>query len=123
MVDLSQRGMKNIIKYSGLNELNLIEQTKLKNVAEKEYETIKRSYHNIMDLAINIKVRNQKKKKYSIHARIEGPSKVFSAESSDWDITNVTRDVLTSLNSELKKSFKEEGKKWRGIGALIRKYM
>lgn len=123
MVDLAERGIKNIIKYSGLNNLNLIEQTKLKNVAEKEYENIKRSYHNIMDLSINVKVHNQKKKKYSIHARIEGPSKVFSAEAADWDVASVTREVLNSLNSELKKSFKEEGKKWRGIGAIIRKYM
>lgn len=123
MVDLTQRGIKNIIKYSGLNDLDLMEQTKLKNIAEKEYDILKRMYNNIMDLSINIKVYDkEKRKKYSVHARIEGPSKIFSASDADWDINTVTRSVLIKLRNELQKQFKEEGKRWVGIKALFKKF-
>lgn len=125
MVDLTQRGMKNIVKYSGLNNLALTDQAKLKNIIESEYETIHRMYgNNVMDLSINIKLHgNEKKKKCSIHAKIEGPSKIITAHDHDWDVSKVSRSVVENLKSELKKQFKEEGKKWRGISAIIRKYM
>lgn len=125
MVDLTQRGIKNIVKYSGLKELNLIDQTKLKNIFENEYEKIHRLYgNNTMDLSVNVKIHDKgKTKKYSIHSRIEGPSKIISAESYDMDITAVSRDIIKKLKNELQKQFKEEGKRWKGIKDIIRNSM
>lgn len=107
---------KNEVKYSGLKDLNLLEQTKLKNIFESEFEKIHRLYGNsTMDLAVIVKVYGKEKKKYSIHTRIEGPSKIISAESSDWDINAVSRDSIKKLKNELQKRFKEEGKNWPGL--------
>lgn len=122
MVDLTQKGMKNIVKYSGLKELTPIEQAKLRNIAESEYERIKQSYKNLMDLKIDVRVYGKEKKKYSIHAKIEGPSKIITAEASDWDITKVTRQIITKLKNEVKRQFKEEGKKWQGLKSLIYRF-
>ena len=122
MVDLTQRGLKNIVKYSGLKELTPIEQAKLRNIAEKEYETLKNLYKNLMDLKIDVKVYGKEKKKYSIHAKIEGPSRIITADATDWDITKVTRQVTIKLKNEVKKHFKEEGKKWQGIKSLIYRF-
>ncbi|MDD5133410.1 MAG: hypothetical protein PHD81_01165 [Candidatus Nanoarchaeia archaeon] len=125
MVDLTQRGIKNIIRYSGLKDLNLQEQTILKNIAETEYERIHRMLSgNVMDLLLNVKVHEKGgKKKYSVHTKIVGASDVITSEAFGWDIKTVTRDSIIKLGNNIKKQFKEEGRKWpRGMKELIRRF-
>ncbi|MDD5649962.1 MAG: hypothetical protein PHF86_06005 [Candidatus Nanoarchaeia archaeon] len=113
----------NIIKYTGLKSLNLMDQTKLKNVFEMEYEKIRRMYGNDMDLSITVKTDSEEKKKYSINAKIDGPSKIITAEATDRDITAVSREIVKKLKNELQKKYKEDGKHWKGIKGVIQRFI
>jgi hypothetical protein len=117
----------NIVKYSGLDNLNLIEKIKLKNIAESRYNKIYRSLRGIpMDLSINVKVyEKEKRKKYSIHGKIEAPTKIFSAKAFGWDIKKTTHEVLIKLENEIKKKFKYQKKSWKfGFkNFLVEKFM
>ena len=54
-----------------------------------------------------------KKVKYSIHARVDAPSLLASAEAADWDLARTLHKVFNKVESELKHKFKIEGSKFR----------
>ncbi len=105
----------NIIKYSGLGKLTLLEKIRLKNIAESQYYKINRLFQGKpVDLSLNIKIHEkEKRKKYSIHGKVEAATKIFSAKSADWDIKKTTHEVLKKLENEVKKQFKVETKSWK----------
>lgn len=104
----------NIIKYTGLDNLNLLEKARLKNIAESSGYKIQRLFQNPVDIAINIKIYDkEKRKKYSINGRVEAASKIFAANATDWDIKRTTHMLMNKLENEVKKQFKPETKNWR----------
>ncbi len=112
----------NSVKYSGLDSLNLLEKAKLRNIIESRYTKISRILKEPSDLSINLKLHEkEKKKKYSIHGRLECASKVFSAKAFDWDIKKVSHEITNKIESEVRKKFKVEQKGWRsGLREFIK---
>jgi len=102
----------NIIKYIGLNDLDDIERSKLTKIIESKYEKIHRLINNIANLVVTIKLyndnhKNDEKKKYSIHIRIEAPTVQFSAEDFDWEIGKAINKTVNKIINEIEHRFKK----------------
>ncbi len=111
---------RNIVKYTGLDKLTLLEKIKLKNIAESKYSKISRLFQDKpADVSINVKIYDkEKKRKYSLHGKVEAATRIFSASASDWDIKKTTHEVMDKLESEVKKQFKPQTKEWRRKGGF-----
>ncbi len=123
--------MQNIIKYSGLKDLDAEEQSILKNLIEKEYPRIQRLVKNVSDLIVNVKVsKKQTRKRYIISFRLEAPTRMFSVKTKDtemggdWDITKATHKALNALYFEVKHRLKSDTGSWKkgGIKALFKRF-
>ena len=123
--------MEEIIKYSGLKELNEDEQIKLKNLVEKEFPKIQRFAKEISSFNINIKVmKKETKKRYMINMKLQTPGKLFvtknkdTEKGGDWDVTKEVHRELKALIREIEHHYKNHIGKWKlgGIKGLLKKF-
>src|SRR3989338_6390105 len=112
--------MQNTIKYSGLKNLNPIEQQIINQILEREYPRIQRMIKNESDLHVHIKtVKKDTRKRYIISIRLEAATKMYSTktkdteEAGDWDIKKATHKAIEHLESEIKRSIKPDEGKWK----------
>ena len=102
----------NIIKYIGLKRLDELDRAKLVKVMNSEYEKIHRAPNNITNLVVNVKIyddsgNKDRRKKYSIHVRVESPTKQFASEDFDWDIAKAAHKSVNNILSEVQHAFKK----------------
>ncbi len=124
--------MQNIIKYSGLKDLNEQEQDKLKNLVEKEFPRIQRLVKNSADLIVAVKtMKKNSRKRFIISMRLEAPGKMYSKKNKeterggDWDIAKAVHQELDGLYFEIKHELKSDSPTWKrgGIKSLFKRFM
>ena len=124
--------MNNIIKYSGLKDLNSEEQSILKSIVEKEFPKVQRLLKNPADLMVHIKtLKKETRKRFLISMRLEMPGKILSTKNletekgGDWDLTKALHKEMKSLESEVKHHLRTDNETWKkgtGIKALLDKF-
>jgi len=113
----------NIIKYIGLKELDINEQAIVKDILEEEYEKIHRLIKNITNVNFHIKLYNieGKAKKYSVHIKIEAPTRIFTANTADWDLAKVTHECINAVKKEIESYLAKSKKEKLELKKFIRK--
>lgn len=113
MVNLTKRGLKNIIIYKGLKNLKREEKDNLKLIVDRNYEKIHRLFkNNITNLVIHTKTYGEgKARKFSIHLKAEAPTKIFATEVSDRDLKRATRKALDNIINKIKHTFESKDRK------------
>ncbi|MBI2148072.1 hypothetical protein HYU23_00170 [Candidatus Woesearchaeota archaeon] len=123
--------MQELIKYSGLKDLNEDEQVRLKNLVEKEFPKIQRLAKEISSFNINIKVmKKETKKRYMINMKLQSNGKIFVTKNKDterggdWDLNKEVHKELKALIGELKHHYKNNVGRWKlgGIKGLLKKF-
>src|SRR3989338_4917483 len=98
--------MNKQIQYTGLKNLNLDEQQKIKKL-------ISNSYKKIQYLIKDIEKIDVLRKRYSITLKTELPSKkIFTTTVEDWILSTVCHKAVNDLKNEIEKNYKTEGKNW-----------
>lgn len=115
--------MNNIIKYTGLNDLDMQEQAKIKSVIELNYPKIQRLLKNIVNLSVHVKVykKQEAKKKYSIHLKAEAPTSMLSAQAFDWDLARAVHSVTEKIIAEIQHKLKIRKKDSLMLKKVLRK--
>ena len=120
--------MQNIIKYTGLKNLNEIEQNTLIKIVEKEYPKIQIIIKNKSDLTVKVKtVKRSTKKRFMIYFRLDAPMKSFGVKrkdterGGDWDLAKATHKALKALQFEIKHALRADTETWKkgGIKKLV----
>lgn len=94
----------NSIKYTNLESLTENEQESLKEILEKGFPEIARLIKNDFNLRVHTKVfEKEKVKKYSIHLKLESPTKMFNADVSGWDLRTAVHKAVDKIKNELRK--------------------
>jgi len=124
--------MQNIIKYSGLKDLNDEEQGILKNLVEKDFSRIKMLVNKECDLIVAVKaMKKDTRKRYQISMRLETPGSVLynkinkdTEKGGDWDLAKALHKELDGLYFEIKHDIeKNEDSQRKGrIRSLIKKF-
>ena len=91
------------IIYTGLSELDELDQSKVKDVVLKHLDKIKNLVKSIESVNIHIKQYNKEghTSKYSIHTKLFTPGKVFEVEKSEWDLVKVFHQTFIALHNEI----------------------
>ena len=112
--------MQNIIKYSGLKNLNEEEQSILKSLVEKDYPRLERMVKNTCDLTVDINTsKKETRKRFMISLRLESPAQRFVVKTrdteqwGDWDLTKATHKALDALYFEIKHRLKTDTSSWK----------
>ena len=125
--------MPNIVKYSGLKQLTLEEQTVLRKIIEEEYPRVQRLVKNITDVTVDVKTHDKggKRKMYLIYLKAVAPRHVFTIrakeneiqKSKQWDIAAAAHKAIDALEQEMKHKLKSSTESWRktDIKRAIRK--
>ena len=99
------------LNFIGVNSLDSNELNKLTTYSEKFYNKTCRNLHDPLVIFHVKKMKNSGKKcKYSVHGRIESPSLLAAAESSDWDLVRTLNTTFKKIENEIEHKFKTEGK-------------
>lgn len=105
--------MVETIRFVGLNELEKTQQKKIKDEATKYYEKFERCLRDITSFTVHIKEYKKEgaKCKYSLHVRLNAPSKTFEAEKADWDLERTLHKTFKALDNEIKHYSHPQNKK------------
>ncbi|MBS3159754.1 hypothetical protein J4436_03120 [Candidatus Woesearchaeota archaeon] len=107
--------MNKQIQYTGLKNLNLDEQQKIKKLISNSYKKIQYLIKDIEKIDVLIKTYDitGKRKRYSITLKTELPSKkIFTTTVEDWILSTVCHKAVNDLKNEIEKNYKTEGKNW-----------
>ena len=93
----------NIIQYIGLKDLDEQEQAIVKEIIGGNYEKIHRQIKNITNLVVDINVYEKREaaKKYSVHLKVEAPTRIFTAQSVDWDLRRALHALIEKITFEI----------------------
>ena len=110
------------IEYIDLNVLGDEEKPILDKLSREYYRKISIKFKNPK---LILKFRKYKatgrRAKYSIHARVDSPNLLASAEAFDWDFARALHKVMKKTINELKHKFKLEGNPYRKKRAGLRR--
>lgn len=98
-----------MIEYKGLENLNLLEQVKLKLICRRNYKKLKRDFKDLkLEIDINVYEEGDKKRrKFSLHGRILSPNlKISVTKSVDWEIPRATHKLMNNLKNKISKKKK-----------------
>ena len=95
------------IQYIGVGKLSADELTVAKAVCSALYSKLERELKNISKLIVHIKPQSKggHKKRYQVKARIIAPTKIFEAESFEWDLSKALHVCLEDLKKEIQHKF------------------
>lgn len=110
----------NVIKYAGLSVLTEEEQELLKEILSKEFEKVSRLLNNYFNILAHTKVYNkEKRRKYSIHLRVDSPTKMYTSEAFGWDFKTVVHKSINRIKKEIESSHKKSDERVPKIERLI----
>lgn len=104
------------IEFTGLKELGLNEQEKLKTLMYNKYKKIENLDNNLTKLKVNIKTvdKGGQRKRYILQLKAEFPSKkTFTSEVEDWLLSSTCHKAINDLKNEIEKAYEIEGKNWK----------
>ena len=97
------------IQFIGLKSLSAEELTNLQRVTKTELPKIERILKNAK-VIIDIKgyEKDGARAKFSLHARLECPSLLMTAEADSWEIATAAHKIFDKLVMEMQHKFKTE---------------
>jgi len=101
-----------MIRFRGFDSLDAFEIAEAEKLAKAYHDKYERDLKELI-LFVDIKTYNRdgKRKKFSIHARIEEP--IVSASAADWDLPRTLHKVFKNIENEIQHKFKTFGHKPR----------
>ena len=117
-----QRGT---IEYTGLKQLEPLEQTIVKGIAQEYLPIIQRQIHNGFDLLVHIKAHNKspssefgkvdKRQKYSVHLKLIFTDNIILNVDKvhDWDLPKGMHESFVALLNRVKKEYKLDANKYK----------
>ena len=102
--------MAEVIKYTGMDELNPDQKRLLDKISTEYYQKIKQQLQNETSLSVHLKCYNKGGKcKYSIHAKVIAPTRIFvSTKAIDWDFCKSLHMAFKDLEMVIKKGLKQD---------------
>jgi hypothetical protein len=93
------------IQVVGINDLDDMERDAVNRLADRYYPKIERELKDDVSLVIHIKTHNDqgRQRKYSVHTKVNAPSRIFTTENSvDWDINAALHKSFTGLIEQIR---------------------
>lgn len=104
------------IQYVGLRDLEEFEQRTVQELCERHLPKVERMLHQEnVRLRVHVKKHNPagKRAKYSIHAQLDAPSRLFSTKRAhDWDLSKAVKRAFEELAKQVQHHAKPETKKF-----------
>jgi ribosome-associated translation inhibitor RaiA len=96
------------IQYIGLDKIDKKQVIDLDKIVNEHYTRLQRMVKNECSLVVNFKEYNKegKRVKFSIHARLALPGKVFEADAHDWDFRRTLHKALKNVAEVIEKKLK-----------------
>lgn len=91
------------IQYIGLEQLNDEEKEILNRLSKEYYEKIRRTLKNETTIIVHVKEHKKtgNRKKYSVHVRVNAPTKPFDSENADWELAKVLHESFKDLERQI----------------------
>ncbi|MEM3126751.1 MAG: CBS domain-containing protein [Candidatus Woesearchaeota archaeon] len=110
--------IKFLIKYIGLNDLLIEENTRamVAKMAEHHAAKLEHFVPNIQEMDIHFKQHKEdgkegKRHRFSVHIRLVAPTRIFtSTKSTGWNIFRVLHDSFIDLEHQIQKAFHTDAK-------------
>jgi len=106
------------VEFTGLKQLEPVEQTIIKGIAQEYLPIIQRQLNNNFDLLVHVKAHkkspdasmNDKRTKYAIHLKlIYANNNIFNVDKvHDWDLPKGAHESFVALMNVIKKQFKND---------------
>lgn len=104
-----------MLEFTGLKELEPLEQTIVKGIAQEYYPLLQRDVHQDVDILVHVKTYNKggHKSKYSIHLKLIYAGNVLNVDKvHDWDLPRGVHEAFVALLNMAKHKFKLDPLKW-----------
>ncbi len=108
-------GPLGLIEFTGLKNLEPLEQTIVKGIAQEYFPILQRELHNDIDVLVHVKAyeKGGKRHKYSIHLKVIYASNVLDVNHvHDWDLPRGVHEAFVALLNIVKKKFKGDTTKF-----------
>jgi len=97
-------GEKEVIQFIGVSDLLAEEQAVIHQLTTEHYEKIKRKLHNVTNMSVHVKCYQKEgdRKKYSLHVRVNAPTKEFnSSNADDWELPRVLHKAFEDIEHQI----------------------
>lgn len=105
-------GVKEVIQFIGLKDLEPEEQANVSRLATQYYEKIDRFANNLQGMTVHIKTYEKEgtKKKFSIHIRLKVPSKatIECDKTHDFDLVRALHKAFNDIIEQTKHYFRKD---------------
>ncbi len=101
-------GPFNQLEFTGLRELEPLEQTIVKGIAQEYFPVLQRDVHNDINVLVHVKAYNKggKRAKYSVHLKlIYAENSINVDHVHDWDLPRGVHEAFVALLNMAKKRF------------------
>ena len=101
-------GPLGLIEFTGLKELEPLEQTIVKGIAQEYFPILQRDLHNDIDLLVHVKpyTKGGNRVKYSVHLKLVYAGNVINVDKvHDWDLPKAVHESFVALLNISKKQF------------------
>lgn len=108
-------GPSGLLEFTGLRELEPLEQTIVKGIAQEYYPLLQRSVHNNIDVLVHVKPyeKGGNRAKYSIHIKLIYAGNVLDVNKvHDWDLPKGVHEAFVALLNMAKKKFDLDANKF-----------
>ena len=105
-----------LLEFTGLKNLEPLEQTIVKGIAQEYFPRVKREVKNDIDLIIHVKPYRKagKRAKYSVHVKCIYATKVEDVNKvADWDLPKGVHEAFVALLNILRKKIKNGPSKYK----------
>lgn len=109
-------GPLGLMEFTGLKELEPLEQTIVKGIAQDYFPILQQRVHNDIDLLVHVKSYNKagNRSKYSIHLKLIYAGDVIDVNKvHDWDLPKGVHEAFVALLNIAKKKFKLDANKYK----------
>ena len=104
-----------VIRFIGLKKLNDGQQAAINKISNKYYQKIARNLKKDVDVDLQVKIDDTagKRERFTIKIRIDQPSVLINANSSDWDLNKALHKAFEAVLREIEHKFKSKPLKLR----------
>jgi hypothetical protein len=102
-------GPLGLLEFTGLRELEPLEQTIVKGISQEYFPIIQREVHNDIDVLVHVKAYNKggKRSKYSVHLKLIYAGNVLDVNKvHDWDLPRGVHESFVALLNMAKHKFR-----------------
>lgn len=97
---------KEVIQYIGVSSLPAEDQDVVNKITTENYEKIKRDLQNLTSLVVHLKIYEKEgdRKKYSLHLRVDSPTKLnfASTKADDWELPRVFHKAFDDVRAQIR---------------------